>query len=1797
MKLIDNRYKINRLIKDSTYYTIYEAVDIWDSDRKLFLKVYNPEKQGKVIDYFINNYINMSRIKHTYLLECKQFSIVKSIDGRKVKIKQYYSTSEYTDAPSLEEISGKLSFEEKINIILRICTVLDYLHHRGIAYKLLSPSHIFLNSHEDLKIVDLATIYEDMVNSDYDNITRFFIAPEVILQQENKISSSADKYSLGMLIAYLFTDNFFKDEQMPHSYKHVIDMNEYQIDFMNHVIKILTNKNPFVRDIEIKSLINDIKRVFNVDYEYDMIKERGFLDFETKIVGRENEIKKMLENDESVSVGNKDIKMIMVCGEEGIGKTRLLKEISYLLRMKGREVYSIEINDNNNSNLMPLTEILRQTIKDTPKQLMEKYAREFTSVLPELKLMLGNNIVNGYNDHKYRLRLYDRVTNYFADFTNSKEELTYLIIDNIEKTTIDFLYLIDYLLRNISYGNLVLIVSCDEKTVLRNSDKYDVFYRWLNRDYIENIKISNLNLDEIGEFVQHILGINYKPLKFAAVLLKESRGNPRYIEYMIKDLYAKGELYFNEEGFWDLKAQNYSDIYFPSSLDEALKSQLEIIEKKHMYIMKILSAYKSSVSKVILSRIVDIGDDNLNKILQELTSMRLIDEMVSDWGFSYSINNVRLKKLIYYRIPKDEKERIHNRIAQLLEEYYRNDYEIIIEELIHHLVASNQREKAVNIILDLIKKQENVYGTKSLLLWEEAYEISQNTEITQRIDILEALGKIYFMRGKNEKALEIYEELHRVGIKLNKLEYCIMANIGITEVYLQLGLNYRALEKAQETIIFAEQIGYIRGIAESKLLHCKVLFFSKKMEKLQEYIDEVMNLAIENNISEILGNLYNLIGLYQYYLGNAQEAIDNYKKSVKYFHEYGYLIDSTKPMNNIAVIYFDLGQYDNAMEYYKNALAIVDKQEVLNLKLVFLNNIGEIYMTKCQYEKAKSYFEEAREIAIEIEDGNGILITSLNLGFIFLYTNKYDQAFNYYKILKEEYSKEKNISFEVESQYYHFLGEYYFTFGKWDEAKTWYLKAKDQYKQYDISGYLISKSRLLQIDCLKEGKFDKKEFDKIRAEFRNKSLNYLRRKFLLYLGILAFMEKDYDYLKDILAEDEQLKNDYFAKDFEYFRQLLINGMKDDEDSYNNLIKLEEEAKKHNLENLAIIINIILGNRACERDNHFQSFKFYVEALDLIYRLIKNVPVRDLQVSFTRTQKSDKIKDKLSQAIYRVFNEKIKWIRLDELKDKDNIEKYFDYSSLLDLTDKIQFAKIVENNILYGDIKDILDIPSLISELTDDYKYNLELILKFIGKETLAQRGCILIYDETKNEYIPIVEIYSGEKANPNQNLLALASRYDKGILLSTSLESNVIGLYKELLPKNTKALICIPIAIKENKIHVKHERRKNGDWNVQKSQGFILLETDRLFNRFDEKRVDLIRNLINIIFINIENYKLKILSTIDRLTGTHTRKYFENELSNRINEAKRNQSSFALAIIDIDNFKNVNDTYGHRVGDLVLSRIGNYLVNNIRKTDIIARYGGEEFVILLNDVEEEQAINIAENIRKGISQLNISNVEHTITVSIGVSLFPKHTQFKEELLIKADQALYSAKRNGKNRVVLWNTNLSNALDRVDRLAGILTGNINIDQTNVLAILDTISIVKDSMTKDEKIFLFLGKVIEVLQAEYCTLIELGKDENILFTYSRKRFVRDWTENCYINYKIVDDAIKNRKGEFLIDWDTGNDTMLNLSTPNWQSVIVLPLINDNKIKGIGYITVPIKEKEFDYNSYNLAKSLWDIFSTIM
>lgn len=169
--------------------------------------------------------------------------------------------------------------------------------------------------------------------------------------------------------------------------------------------------------------------------------------------------------------------------------------------------------------------------------------------------------------------------------------------------------------------------------------------------------------------------------------------------------------------------------------------------------------------------------------------------------------------------------------------------------------------------------------------------------------------------------------------------------------------------------------------------------------------------------------------------------------------------------------------------------------------------------------------------------------------------------------------------------------------------------------------------------------------------------------------------------------------------------------------------------------------------------------------------------------------------------------------------------------------------------------------------------------------------------------------------------------------------------------------------------------------------------------------------------------RLEEMATTDGLTGLPNHRTFQEELDKKLASANRFGAKLSVILCDVDKFKNVNDTYGHPVGDQVLRGLGQTLRRNVvRDTDLAARYGGEEFVIVCEGTDTQGAVNLAERVRKDLeSQIFATDQgELRCTISMGVATFPEHGRTKEELIEKADTALYAAKEGGRNQVRTWN---------------------------------------------------------------------------------------------------------------------------------------------------------------------------------
>lgn len=323
-------------------------------------------------------------------------------------------------------------------------------------------------------------------------------------------------------------------------------------------------------------------------------------------------------------------------------------------------------------------------------------------------------------------------------------------------------------------------------------------------------------------------------------------------------------------------------------------------------------------------------------------------------------------------------------------------------------------------------------------------------------------------------------------------------------------------------------------------------------------------------------------------------------------------------------------------------------------------------------------------------------------------------------------------------------------------------------------------------------------------------------------------------------------------------------------------------------------------------------------------------------------------------------------------------------------------------------------------------------------------------------------------------------------------------------------------------------------------------------------------------YVKIENQhieKLESLINIDWLTELNNHGYFCEILMEKIKIGEKAKSPVSMIFIDIDYFKNYNDIYGHQKGDYVLKRVAEIIKLNIRDGDVAARYGGEEFAVILPDTTEEEALDVAENLRKEIENSHFDGEENQpngkLTVSIGVSVYPDKAQNDIDLIKSADDALYRAKFFYKNRVEAY----VSILDEIKS---------NIDEKDIELVTSIKTLISVINAKDRYTYGHVERVVAYgrMLADKLKLSE--NDKNILIYGA---YMHDIGKiNISKDILIKKMRLTNDEWEVLKE-HPANGVEIIKSVKSLQMLIPLIISHHEKYDGTGYPN-GLKDKEIPY-----------------
>ncbi len=357
---------------------------------------------------------------------------------------------------------------------------------------------------------------------------------------------------------------------------------------------------------------------------------------------------------------------------------------------------------------------------------------------------------------------------------------------------------------------------------------------------------------------------------------------------------------------------------------------------------------------------------------------------------------------------------------------------------------------------------------------------------------------------------------------------------------------------------------------------------------------------------------------------------------------------------------------------------------------------------------------------------------------------------------------------------------------------------------------------------------------------------------------------------------------------------------------------------------------------------------------------------------------------------------------EELKYKNVLEEK---SSIIEKTNQQLEKSVKELSMLY-------EVGQMISStLEPDELYNIMLdVVKTLGFHEFA----LLVFEDESKKLV----VKSAYGFKDNQKIKELMFDLGEGI-------SGKVAEKRE------------PVYIKDTSkdhsyLHYKGEKMEEGSFfsipliSHERLMG-VMNFTRPGIDSFSTNEIRLLNSLANQIAIAMENTRLyaktKELSVTDELTHIYNRRHFQNMLQMEWRRAKRFSRNISLLMVDVDHFKNYNDTHGHLEGDQVLKKIAQILADHVREVDTVARYGGEEFSIILTHTAAEDALHVAQKLCGLVEQhpfySESNKIDTQVTVSIGVATYPDDASNMEDLINHADIALYRAKNLGRNRVISY----------------------------------------------------------------------------------------------------------------------------------------------------------------------------------
>ncbi|MDD5065722.1 MAG: diguanylate cyclase [bacterium] len=1599
-EIINKRYEIIRTLGEGGMATVYQALDR-TTQKEVALKFL---KQNR-ISSFLEDKIRfrkevevVSKFNHAHIVRIFETGEQDNIPF--IVLELLHGDSLY----DLLKTNRDFSLQESVSIIKQTAEVLEYVHNKNVIHRDLKPGNIFLEKKTNkVMLLDfgLALLMELREIRETDEIigTFGYMSPEATGIINKPVDERSDLYSLGIIFYRLMTGILpFTGQDISeilHKQVAVLPVRPGKLNptlpkIIEDIIIKLLEKEPELRYQSAIGLLHDLNRFGKGEDKFIIgeMDQKIRLTYRSRLIGREHEFNRLREllDQAGSSAGS----VCFISGEAGIGKSRLMDELrTYIYEQAGTFFLGRCFSQENKIPFQPFRDIIDEYIRRIKKEGEIRKEKERIRIktafgkLSGMVIRFNANMKDILGDVEEVAPLDDpekenkRFLMEYVRFLNllcSECKSLVLLIDDIQWADEGSLKLVEELLKRISRSNLLLIATYRDNETENNHTIHSIRNdAGLMKYPLEEIKLSLFNYERLRKLTAEVLGEQEeKAEEIARFLMEKTKGNPFFVLTLLRELVERKAFVWNQ-GSWQADWNKVKELPVTSNIVDMILFSVKDLPEKEGQLLTISAVIGKEFELDLLSDLMKEPQENLITIIDSAVEKQLLEKSQKK-GMVMFVHD-RIKDAFYARMAPAERSRFHLMIARTIESKNKDRKDEFIYELAHHYLEAGTPDKSLEYsFMAAEKAKANYANDESIYYYRMVLKILEKEKgrsDPREILVREGLIDVYLSAGKNDEAIQLCQDI--LPVKKNKLEKArIYYKIGAA--YQKKG-NWPESEKAlaQALLLLNKKLPRTRGILILALFKEFVIhvfhslfsgiYMNKKIKNIKPEHREIIAVCTVLDWMYILTDVPKFLYTVLRSLNLAQAHIGRSR-------ELGTMLAS------YSALCMAIPLFKRSYQYHKKTLEIKNELKNEQETAQTLQFIGYYHQWKGEYKESLDYFGQAIEKYRKIGDIWNLGMTLQGKGISLIYRGELKEALEslqeYLKI-----SEETKDDFGITSCL-GYMTEAYIEQGDLDAAEKslarGYSLSIKQTLPFPLLGMYLGLSLL---------NMEKELWDKA-IEFCEKAreLNEKNQFLETYTTNIYFTLAD--------ACIESIKNQ---------RVPDRNKLKKIRPFIRTAMKLGKKWVTHLPSSMRVHGKYLALLRKWK-----QAEKYFLAGISLAEKLERRFELAKCCFEYARfLEKRNKIE--------RAFFYFQKAYKLFEIMDSHEYMKRCGDKLGLDIKIKLtretpkerlqierEMTTILETSRYFSSI---LLLDELLERITDK-------AIQLVG----AERAILLLYPEEnredKNLEVKIArnlketEIDT-ETFHASKKIISKVEVERKPLVIENAAVDEVWKDEESILRYGIKSMLCLPIMGKEDML------------------GIIYLDNRLVSGLFTIEDLKVLEIIFRQAGISIENAILYKKAISDGLTGLYNHSFFENYLMKSVNSSNRYNGKLGLLMLDIDNFKSFNDTYGHRAGDLILKTISDIIIKTIRRSDVASRYGGEEFSIILPETNLIGARKLAEKLRKMVERNKVQyrsngqEIELKITVSIGCADLLKGEEWTD-FVVRTDKALYKAKDSGRNRV-------------------------------------------------------------------------------------------------------------------------------------------------------------------------------------